>query len=74
MGFLAEENKGELYLWSPSNFVGYFKQADKNADALDGEWIKTGDVAELHENGSLKIIERIINTFKLSGGATITPT
>ena len=25
LGYLAEENKGELWLWSPSIFVGYFK-------------------------------------------------
>lgn len=48
-------------------FTGYFKRPDKTAEAFDNEgWFLTGDVALVYPNGSLKIIDRSKNIFKLS--------
>lgn len=51
----------------PTVFQGYYKRPDKTAEAFDSEgWFLSGDVAQLNPNGSLKIIDRSKNLFKLS--------
>jgi long-chain acyl-CoA synthetase len=52
---------------------GYFNETEKTAEAFDGKWLKTGDVAQFIPNGSIKIIDRVKNMFKLSQGEYIAP-
>jgi long-chain acyl-CoA synthetase len=66
--------RGELCMKGSSIFSGYFKRPDKTADAFDKEgWFLTGDVAMVYPNGSVKIIDRSKNIFKLSQGEYIAP-
>lgn len=66
--------RGELLMKGPSVFTGYYKRPDKTAEAFDSEgWFKTGDVAMVYPNGSVKIIDRSKNIFKLSQGEYIAP-
>ena len=47
---------------------------DKTSEAFDSEgWFLTGDVVEAYPNGSVKIIDRSKNIFKLSQGEYIAP-
>ena len=58
----------------PCIFSGYYKRPDKTADAFDSEgWFMTGDVGLVYPNGSVKIIDRSKNIFKLSQGEYIAP-
>lgn len=53
---------------------GYYKRADKTAEAFDEDgWFRTGDVALVYPNGSVRIIDRSKNIFKLSQGEYIAP-
>lgn len=66
--------RGELQMYGASVTAGYFKRPDKTAEAFtDDGWIRTGDVAMLYPNGSVKIIDRSKNIFKLSQGEYIAP-
>ena len=59
--------RGELLMKSLTCFSGYFKCPEKTQDAFDEDgWFKTGDVVQVYENGSIKIIDRSKNIFKLS--------
>lgn len=76
MGYLATDKpypRGELQMLGPSVFSGYYKREDKTAEAFDGEWFCTGDVVVAYPNGTVKIVDRSKNIFKLSQGEYIAP-
>jgi long-subunit acyl-CoA synthetase (AMP-forming) len=43
----------------PNVTTGYFKNPEANAAALEGEWLHTGDIAIVEENGSIYIVDRL---------------
>lgn len=66
--------RGECCMKGPCIFTGYYKRPDKTDECFDEEgWFLTGDVVQVYPNGSLKIIDRSKNIFKLSQGEYIAP-
>ncbi|GLB35700.1 putative AMP-binding enzyme [Lyophyllum shimeji] len=66
--------RGEVCIRGPSVTKGYFKRPDLNNDETiftkDG-WLRTGDVGQWNEDGTLSIIDRIKNLVKLQNGEYI---
>ncbi|CRG93020.1 acyl-CoA synthetase, putative [Plasmodium gallinaceum] len=62
--------KGELYLRGPSICkLGYFKLEKETKELINEDgWVCTGDIVVLNDNGSVSIIDRKKNIFKLSQG------
>ena len=75
MGYLHTNNppKGEVCFWGPSITSGYFKNKEKTDEALVNGWLKSGDVGIVLPNGSVRIVDRAKNIFKLSQGEYIAP-
>lgn len=57
-GECAPGELGEIIKQSPTIMKGYYKNAAATADALRGDWLHTGDIGYLDEEGFLYFVDR----------------
>ncbi|KAJ2742158.1 medium-chain fatty acid-CoA ligase faa2 [Coemansia sp. BCRC 34301] len=76
IGYLSTDQpcpRGELMIRSKSVFVGYLKEPEKTSEAMDGDWLATGDIVQINGNGTFSFISRVNNHFKTSTSTWISP-
>uniref|UniRef100_F6YMF2 Long-chain-fatty-acid--CoA ligase n=1 Tax=Xenopus tropicalis TaxID=8364 RepID=F6YMF2_XENTR len=74
MNYFSSNGEGEVCIKGTNVFQGYLKDPERTAEALDSDgWLHTGDIGKWLPNGTLKIVDRKKNIFKLAQGEYIAP-
>ncbi len=68
-----ENGIGEIYAKGENVMMGYYGDEAATASAFDGEWLKTGDLGYLDDEGFLFFTGRKKNLIILSNGKNVSP-
>jgi long-subunit acyl-CoA synthetase (AMP-forming) len=65
---------GELLVRSEVVMAGYRNQPEKTAEAIDADgWLHTGDIAEIDEDGYVRLVDRKKELIISAGGKNMSP-
>jgi long-chain acyl-CoA synthetase len=64
---------GEILVYGPNLFAGYWNRPEATAKAFDDGWFRTGDQGEVDEKGNWAIVGRVKNLIILNSGHNIAP-
>ena len=64
---------GEVLMRGPCVFSGYHRDEQATADAFEGDWLRSGDLGDVDDEGFLRITGRKKEVIITSSGKNITP-
>lgn len=64
---LPPGGQGEIWLRGVSLMREYWRQPDATAQALEGGWLRTGDIGFIDDSGLLHVVDRIKDVINRSG-------
>jgi long-chain acyl-CoA synthetase len=70
---LSPGEVGELVVRGPQVMKGYWQMPTETANVLRGEWLYTGDIARMDEDGYFQIVDRKKDMILGAGGYNVYP-
>ena len=67
------DEDGEVLVRGPGIMVGYRNLPDKTAETFDGDWLRTGDIGVLDDDGYLRIVDRKKELIINAAGKNMSP-
>ncbi len=67
------DEDGEILIKGPNVFAGYWHNSDATAEMMDGDWIRTGDLGSLDDEGFLRVTGRKKEMIVTAGGKNVSP-
>ncbi|KAJ1942926.1 hypothetical protein FBU59_003058 [Linderina macrospora] len=64
--------RGELLLKGDAIMSGYYNNPELPQETIKDGWLHSGDIAQFNSDGTISIIDRSIDIFKLAQGKYIT--
>jgi long-chain acyl-CoA synthetase len=64
---LPQGESGEIMVKGPQVMKGYWNKPEETANQLKGEWLLTGDIGSMDEDGYLYIVDRKKDMINISG-------
>ena len=64
---------GEILIKGPNVFAGYWHNDQATAEMMDGDWIRSGDLGSLDDEGFLTVSGRKKEIIVTSGGKNVAP-
>lgn len=65
--------EGELIVRGPNVFAGYWQAPKETSDAMAGDWLRTGDLGRIDEEGNIWITGRSKYVIVLDSGEKVVP-
>jgi fatty-acyl-CoA synthase len=69
---VAVGETGEIVVRGPITMLGYWGRPEATAETLRGEWLRTGDLASVDDEGFLTLVGRARDLY-ISGGENVYP-
>jgi fatty-acyl-CoA synthase len=69
---VAVGETGEIVVRGPITMLGYWRRPEATAEILRGEWLRTGDLATIDDEGFLTLVGRARELY-ISGGENVYP-
>ncbi|MEL7163666.1 MAG: AMP-binding protein, partial [Bacteroidota bacterium] len=63
----TSEERGEIQIKGPQVMKGYYNRPEETAKVMDGDWLRTGDIGMMSEDGFFRIVDRKKDMILVSG-------